>query len=363
MAKSDPSNGESRQANRREFLKGTSGLAVGLVVGVPAVVAPGKAKASTVIRYADDGGRTGDGRQEHYIKPFMEATGIEVQTYVGQKNLAKMRAMVATNNLEFDMLNIGGSHLSSASKAGLLEDLDKSKLELSDFLFDKWIWKDRIAWEYFSGGLGYNEDSVEEPPRTWAGYFDLEKFPGRRGFRTRPQYTLEEALQADGVDPKDLYPLDVDRAFRVLDRIKDDVSIWISETAKTIEHLQTREVDYASTFSGRVFIARNEGLPINFVFDMPNSAPQGVAIMKGAKNYDACMQLVQWFIDGESAFGWFDSFIGYGPTTSKVMNRLSDETISRLPDPANPKANWVDVDWWGDNLESVTKRYKEWLLT
>ncbi|MEO1537928.1 MAG: ABC transporter substrate-binding protein [Pseudomonadota bacterium] len=351
------------RVSRRSFMKGATTTAIAATIAGPVMVTPGKAQASTVIRFADDGGRTGEGRAEHFVKPFMEATGIEVRTFVGQKDLAKMKAMVRTGNLEFDVITDGGSFLSPAGKDGLLEELDTSKLDLSTHLFPQWVWEHHIAWQYFSGGLGYNSDSITDAPTSWAEYWDIERFPGRRGFRTRPQYTLEEALQADGVDPKDLYPLDVDRAFASLDRIKNDVRIWISETAKTIEHLQTNELDYASTFSGRVLQAQGEGLPIGFAFEMTNSEPLTAALMKGAENQDACLQLVQWFLTGESADGWFNAFGGYGPADSKIMDKLPESVTVNLPDPLNPKANWVDVDWWGENLEEVSKRYKEWLLT
>ncbi len=351
------------RSTRRDFLGGATAVGVGIAAGLPVVLTPGKARASEVIRYADDGGRTGQGRDKLYIKPFMKATGIEVKTYIGQKNLAKMKAMVKANNLEFDMVNDGGSNLVSASKAGLLEKLDKSKLDLTHKLFPEWDWEDTLAWEYFSGGLGYNEETISDPPTTWADFWDIDKYPGRRGMRTRPQYTLEEALMADGVAPKDVYPMDLERAFKSMDRIKPHIKIWIEQTAKTIEHLQTQELDYTSTFSGRIFIARSEGLPLNFVFDMPNSSPQNVGIMKGAQNYDSCLKLVQWFFNGEPGVEWFTAFIGYGPTDSETMAMLSDEVKSKLPDPANPKANWVDVGWWGDNLEDVVKQYKTWLLT
>ena len=351
------------RTTRREFLAGTTTLGVGVAAGLPLVLTPGKAKAAAVIRYADDGGRTGQGRDKLYIKPFMKTTGIEVKTYIGQKNLAKMKAMIKANNLEFDMVNDGGANQVAASKAGLLEKLDKSKLDLSRKLFPEWDWEDTLAWEYFSGGLGYNEEAIQDPPRSWADFWDVEKYPGRRGMRTRPQYTLEEALMADGVAPKEVYPMDLDRAFKSMDRIKPHVKIWIEQTAKTIEHLQTKELDYTSTFSGRIFIARSEGLPLNFVFDMPNSSPQNISIMKGAQNYDSCLKLVQWFFNGEPGVEWFSSFIGYGPTDEATMDQLAADVKAKLPDPHNPKANWVDVGWWGENLGDVTKRYKTWLLT
>ena len=45
---------------RRHFLTSTAKAGVG-AAALPFILTPGKAKASAVIRYADDGGRTGQG--------------------------------------------------------------------------------------------------------------------------------------------------------------------------------------------------------------------------------------------------------------------------------------------------------------
>ena len=354
-----------KSTTRRHFLASTAKAGVGVAAAWPFVLTPGKAKAAAVIRYADDGGRTGIGRGEFYIKPFMKKTGIEVKTYIGSNTLAKIKAMVKTGNLEFDMANDAGTTALAASKEGLLEKLDKSKLDLSRHAIPSWIWDDTVAWEYYSGGIGYNTDTTkdEEAPPSWADYWDVNKYPGRRGFRTRPNETMEQALMADGIAPKDLYPLDIDRAFKSLDRIKPHVKIWISQTAKTIEHLQTKELDYTFTYSGRVMVAKSEGFPLGFNFDIPISSPQNVWILKGAQNYDSVIKLCDWFLNWEPGVKWFTKFIGYGPTDSVTMDKLSAEVKAKLPSLDNEKACWTDVSWWGDNLADMTKRYKKWQIT
>ena len=199
----------------------------GVAAGLPLILTPGKAKASVVIRYADDGGRTGQGRERLYIKPFMEKTGIEVRTRTGDHKLAKLKAMIKTGNLEVDVSQLNAPQSIAGMKEGLSAELDTSRLDLSNHAFPQWVWSAAVAWEYYSGGLGYNTETIEEDgvPQSWADFWDVEKFPGRRGIRPRPQETLEKALMADGVTPKDLYPLDVDRAFEAMDRIKEHIDI------------------------------------------------------------------------------------------------------------------------------------------
>ena len=78
----------------------------------------------------------------------------------------------------------------------------------------------------------YNRERIPDPkPATIQDFFDLETFPGRRGMRRKPLGNLEFALMADGVPPEEVYavldtPEGIDRAFRKLDTIKDEIVWW-----------------------------------------------------------------------------------------------------------------------------------------
>src|SRR5690606_9085459 len=71
---------------------------------------------------------------------------------------------------------------------------------------------------------------ADKAPATWADVWDVDNFPGGRSLPTGTWgpdgATFEAALMADGVDPKDLYPIDWDRAFKSLGRIKPNIVKW-----------------------------------------------------------------------------------------------------------------------------------------
>ena len=76
----------------------------------------------------------------------------------------------------------------------------------------------------------------KEAPKTIADFFDVKKFPGKRGMHTWANAVIEMALVADGVDPKDVYKVmdtqeGIDRAFKKIDAIKDHVVFWSSGTS------------------------------------------------------------------------------------------------------------------------------------
>jgi putative spermidine/putrescine transport system substrate-binding protein len=181
---------------------------------------------------------------------------------------------------------------------------------------------------------------------------------------SRPQETLEQALLADGVKPSELYPLDLDRAYKSLDRVKKDVKVWIDDTGKTIELLQTKEIDYTYTTSARVEAAAKAGVPLGIIYELPINPPQNVHIMKGGKNYDACMELSKWFIqDLDSGVRYFTVQVGYGPTDKPTHEKLPDAIRAQLPSRDNPAAVWLDIGYWSENLDKVTQRHKLWLLS
>lgn len=170
------------------------------------------------------------------------------------------------------------------------------------------------------------------------------------------------ALMADGVQPKDLYPLDVERAFKAMDRIKPHVSVWIKATAQTITLLQSGEVDFDFTYSARVENAKAQGASLEFVYETPLSAPGLLGIPKGSKNKEAAMKLIAHFMREDRQLAWGTAKPGYSPQNRKALDRLAPEMKAKLPDPDNPAAAFIDIDWWGENYVEVSKRFKEWLL-
>jgi len=349
--------------SRRRFMKGVAGAAL---VGSVGLAKPARAQSAKVIRLADDAGANFEIRKKFFLDPFTEATGIEIQHYPGQRSLAKMKAMAETGNLEFDMSIDEGSRAFAAAKEGFLETLDLDQLDMNRLIFPEWTSPETIAWQYYSGGIGYNvETQIGRVPNSWPAFWDAANFPGRRGLLARPSDTLEAALLADGVKPADLYPMDLDRAYRSLDRIKPDVKVWIDEMPKGIEFLQSREIQYSYNTTARIENAKRAGLPLEFIAEIPISAPSNLQIMKGTPNYDNCMQLVQWILNNDDGggVGYFTHMVGFGPTDSGVYSMLADEAKAKLPSRDNEQAAWMNAQWWGENLAAVSERHKLWLLS
>src|SRR5580700_1787510 len=111
-----------------------------------------------------------------------------------------------------------------------------------------------VAYEFYSSVLAYSQTKYPAgaAPDSWADFWDVKKFPGRRALRNHPLATLEAALMADGVAPDELYPLDVDRAFKKLEQIKPYITVWWTSGAQSAQLLNDGEVDMVMAWNGRV---------------------------------------------------------------------------------------------------------------
>jgi len=134
-----------------------------------------------------------------------------------------------------------------------------------------------VRWVGVSPGT-QNVFRLVKYPVNFKEFWDVKKFPGRRTLRARPTETLEIALVGDGVEPRKMYPLDVERAFKSLDRIKSYVPKWIKETPQATELLLSNEVDFSYVYHGRAIQLKKDGKPVEFSFEQTiigNRVPHG----------------------------------------------------------------------------------------
>jgi putative spermidine/putrescine transport system substrate-binding protein len=340
---------------RRDLLVAVTAIAA------PAIIIPGRALASQKIVFVAYGGTTQEAQEKTVINAFRQETGIQVITASGP-DVAKLKAQVRTGNIEWDVVSFIGSQAVAAAREGLLEKIDYSIVDASDmFLPAK---EATLPWYSYGGGIGYDprRHPAGKHPRDWPQFWDTRTYPGRRGLRSRPDENLELALMADGVPAKALYPLDVDRAFKSLDKIKPHVAKWMEQTPQTISLLQANEVDFVFTYSGRVEAAKKQGLMLDYVYEANIVTPAYMCVAKGTKNRQASMKLVNYFLrpDLQAAFC---NTMGYAPVKRTAIPLLTPEVRAQQPNLDDSKTAVTDVEWWADNFAEANKRFKEWLIT
>jgi len=347
---------------RRTFLAGSGAVLASTAVSGPLILVPGKAKASAKVVLATWGGALQEALTKAMIEPFTKETGIPV-IVGGAPDLAKLTAQVKTNTVEIDVADVASGQIASGNKEGVWAPINYSIVP-RDRIMPEALRDRQIAYYSYAGVIGY--DAGRHPagkhPTTWPEFWDTKKFPGRRGLRTRISETLELALMADGVDPKKVYPCDVERGFKALDRIKQATQ-WIAETPKTVELIHRNEVDFTYTYNGRVYF-HNKSTGSNLGYSpKQNFFGMGwISPVSKSANAEAAQRFLAFLTrpDRQAAFA---SIVPYPPTHLDGMKGVTGDTRNFLPNPQAADVCIENIDWWGDKFEELTKRFKEWQIT
>ena len=360
MSKFDNSSGANRLSRRRLLTSLGGGAA--LSVAAPFVLRHGSAEAASKnLVFVTWGGTYRSSVEEGLVKPFMAETGINV-TVIDTPDLAKVKAQVTTGNVEWDVFDAPGALGTAGSKAGYWEPLSPSLFDASDLSIPATT--DLVPFYTFAGGIAYDPKRFAEGkyPKNFAEYFDTKTFPGRRTFRNRPSETLEAALLADGVPPSKIYPLDVDRAFKALDRIKPSIAKWVDSTPQTITLLQTNEVDFSYSYASRVKTTGATGAGMAFSFAQTLNGLEYLAVLKNAPNKENALKFVSYALQPSRQAAVME-LLGNTPVSKKALPMLSAETRKWLPDMTSDQNLIMNELWWSDNFEKLSRQFKEWVLT
>ncbi|PTQ98580.1 putative spermidine/putrescine transport system substrate-binding protein [Paraburkholderia sp. GV068] len=347
-------------AARRRILHGAGALAVASALPLAA-----RAQAKQIV-VSDPGGPYTTAYREAFYDPFEKATGIKVVSVARESQpVAQFAAMVQTKNYVWDVTTLTlSADIPYLEAKGLLEPIG---LKASDYpeLMPEAITPNWLGVDVYSTVLAYRADKFKDGgPKSWADFWDVKKFPGRRCLRRSPLDTLEQALLADGVPLDKLYPLDVDRAFKSLDRIKPHVNIWWTSGAQAMQAIQSGDVDMISTWNGRAQAAKDAGAPVTIVWNQGLYSIEGWGIPKGTPRADAAKQFVRFCADAKRQ-ALLTRTLAYGPTNKKAFETISKERATLLPTaPDNLRdMRLPSPQWWEANRQKVTERFNSWIIS
>lgn len=350
----------SSAVTRREFLR-RSGIALGGAT-LASWARPAGAQARQIV-ITDPGGAWQEAAAKAYYVPFEKETGVKVvYTARPHYSLGRIKAMVEANNMEWDVSILVKELVIRGAEEGLLEPLDYKAIDPKDVL-PAAVHSHGLGSDIYSTVLAYNTKKFPggSHPKSWAEFWDVKRFPGRRALYGQPWGSLEIALMADGVPGEKLYPVDVERALRKLDQIKKDVAVWWTTGAQSTQLLFDQEVDLLVGWNGRVQNAIDKGAPVAIEWNQGLYAVESWVVPKGAKNKTDAMRFVAFTLRPERQ-AEFVSAIGYGAPNSRAYDHLKPERARLLPTyPENVKRMFpVDADWLAKNSAKVEERWNEW---
>ncbi|WP_187395125.1 ABC transporter substrate-binding protein [Pigmentiphaga aceris] len=344
---------------RRRILQASAGAGAALML--PAGV---HAQAKRLI-VSDPGGPYTDAYRKAFYDPFFKETGTVVVNVARESQpVSLFTAMVQTKNYIWDATILTlSSDIPILESRGLLEPIGLKADEFPGIMPEA-IRPDWLGVDVYATTMAYRTDKFgANGPKTWADFWDVQKFPGRRSLRRNALDTLEQALMADGVPADKLYPMDLDRAFKSLDKIKAHISVWWTSGAQSTQLIQSGEVDMISTWNGRSQSAIDGGAPVAINWNQGLYSIEGWGIPKGTPRADIAKQFVRFCGDAKRQ-AMFTDLLAYGPTNLKAYDSIAPARAALLPTAAPNIAGMVlpSPQWWNDNRTKATERFNAWLL-
>jgi putative spermidine/putrescine transport system substrate-binding protein len=289
-----------------------------------------RAHAEQSLVVADPGGPFTEGYRKAFYEPFTAATGIAINSVARDAEpTAQFKSIVETKSYIWDVCTITLSARLILEEQDLLEPLNLDPAKVSDVMPEA-VHPNMLGTDVYSTVLAYNTDTITEAPEGWA---------------------------------KDLYPLDVERAFRKLDEIKDKIDVWWTGGAQSTQLLESGEVDLIAGWNARFQAAIDGGAPAKIVWNGGLYSIEGWGVPKGNPKADLARQFVAFCAQPEMQAKFTDN-LAYGPTNLRAYDHIAAERAAILPtSPKNLELmSLASEPFWKANRAPLTERFNGWLL-
>jgi putative spermidine/putrescine transport system substrate-binding protein len=341
-------------------------LAAAVVIGAAPFASAGAAdKELTVVSF---GGSYQEAQSKALFQPAAKALGITVkeETYTG---IADLRLKVKAGAVTWDVVASGSGSAARAGDEGILEKLDYKVIDTSTF-YPGLAQPYCVGGDVFSTVLAWNTKTYgKNGPQSWADFWDVKKFPGKRSYRKSVAGALEPALMADGVPPEKVYevlsaPGGIERAIKKIKELKPHIAVWWSSGAQHAQLMKDGEVDMVTGWNGRFDVAAKDGAKVAYTFNQALLDYDCYAVAKGAPHKALAMKFLA-EISKPKYQAELTKFITYGPTNKKAYDLgLIDEAYAKtLPSyPANTQKQLrIDLDWYIKHEKAAAEAYQNML--
>jgi putative spermidine/putrescine transport system substrate-binding protein len=163
-----------------------------------------------------------------WAAPYTKESGVKVVVDGSGPSLGKMKAMVESGAVTWDVCDSGGGTAIELAPTGILRPIDYSIVDKTK-LFPGFAYSHGMTNYMYSFVLGYNSAKMPHPPTSWVDMWNLKDFPGMRAMRKDVLGHLEIALMGTGMPASEVYPITPDKEKLALERlrmIKDNTLYW-----------------------------------------------------------------------------------------------------------------------------------------
>ena len=352
-------------STRRRFILRSAAAAAALPVLRSGLIDVASA-AGEAVTFACYGGSYNDNITKAFLEGFEKKTGIKV-ALGADASLALAKLQAEVNPAQWDIVELTGPEYEVAVKQDLLLPLDTGLVDASKVPAE-YKGSHGIKYALFLFVMAWDQRVIpdETAPKSWADFWDTAKYPGKRSLSANigDGSALEAALLADGVAIDKLYPLDVDRAFKSLERLGKANIIWHNTNQEPIQQLTSGEVALATSFNGRVIPATRSGAKIGFTPEYGGVSGDYLGVVRTSGNAKNAFKLIDHVISDDQADAEYIKLTTYTSVNTAALKLVPPELADTLP--TSPKlAGKVfikDDAWWAANLEKTLLQFKQWQM-
>lgn len=330
--------------------------------GAVAVVMAGLAGtaygANAPITFVSWGGSTQKAQAKAWAKSFTKKTGIKV-IEAGPTNYGKFAAMVRSGHVKWDVVDVEGPFAYRAAKEGLLEPLNFKIINRNN-VEKRFRFKYGVGDFYYSFVLAYNKNVINGRPAGWSSIFNVQKYPGQRTLYKYPEPgVLEMALLASGVKPKNLYPLDLPRAFKELNTIKNNI-VWWGSGAQSQQLLASGNAPIGSFWNGRVYYVAKSGAPVKTVWKHNLATADFLVVPRGAPHAKEAMRFIANAVSAKAQAA-FSKMTAYAPVNPKAAKYLPKALLANLPTGHEATQVTLNIPYWAKHAKKIDNAWNQWI--
>ncbi|MFG1603282.1 extracellular solute-binding protein [Actinoplanes sp. NPDC049265] len=316
--------------------------------------------AKVTITFTAYGGAGQQAMIDAYQKPYTAAHSNVTFVNSSPPDISQVKAQVMSRAVKWDVVSVApGVATQQCDK--LFEPVDSTGIDTSN-LVEGTIGKCYIGNFINANPIAYRTEAFPDPakaPKTVADFFDLKKFPGQRGMLSNIQNgILEFPLLADGVAPKDMYPLDVDRSLKKLDTIRAKTT-FAPNVGALQQAVGAKQVDMFILPDSRLVPLMNDGADITVVWDVTVAAMNGFAIPKGSPHKAASLAFLKTLCGPDQVAG-ISNALGTQPVNKAAKLSLSPNAKKVVADKG--QVLMQDVDWYAKNFDEANTKVTNWLV-
>lgn len=345
--------------NRRRFLAGVA------AAGLAPLLLPRAARAqddAREITFAAWGNSDINDLTQAFGKPFKRDSGIDVVFDGSGPSESKIKSMVDSGTIDWDICDVDGYAAIRLGQEGELSAIDYSIIDREQIM-------QPFAFDYGVGGytysyvLAYNASVYKDnPPQSWADFWNVRKFPGKRGLWKWMIGGFEASAMAHGAKPNEVYPLDVAECVTRIAKLKPHLVTW--ETGAQAKQMlrdkvvtmaciwHTRAAQLGVESNGQIAWSFHEGVLCPGVWAVPKNNPAGATAFK----------LLRYMQEPARQIA-FAGLRGVGPTNPHATGAMPASLHASDPTQPDALSQQVIVDsaWWAVNYDKAMGKYQQML--